>query len=410
MNKEFHFSEEFGEIDEKLVEAAGREWTGKKYVLQLYRRKIASAAVIVLVCIAIAGNAGVQAAVKEFTTKIGQIFGFTKNLSSYTEIINQTQTQNGISFTLNEVILDDHKLIVTLKEVLGEKEEPHPVWLNEEKTTINGQNYFSYGSMSGTRLDPEALEKNAQDSDIVLVEDYEDLILPEGEVKVHLVLEAGKTNPQPGEEFDSAAEFVYDFVITPEELRAQTVKQELDIPISGKNGEKLLLRRLTMNDLYCRIAAEGAAWDDYNYEWKLKGEDSFGNPVSLEGIGFTDDNEMRFETSFFGDYEPGLAVEADDFCMSLPNKDCSYLDLQLYARKIVWEPETETEAAETEYDDGDEYYGAESADTWEIYSKEENYGWEPIGEKFRITIGTEENDASGTVIGGADEITEIYIP
>ena len=42
MKKEFDFSREFGEIDEKLVESAGREWNRKKYnVLKLYSRKIA---------------------------------------------------------------------------------------------------------------------------------------------------------------------------------------------------------------------------------------------------------------------------------------------------------------------------------------------------------------------------------
>lgn len=411
MKKEFHFSDEFGNIDEKLIEEAGKEWTGKTYAFQLYRRRLASAAAIVLICIAMAGNAGVQAAVKEFTTKIGKIFGVTKDLASYTEIINQTQTKNGVSFTLNEVILDDHKLIVSLKEVFGEEKEPHPVWLNEEKTTINGQHYQSYGSLNGSRSDPEALEENVKDPDIIMVEEYEDMTLPEGEVQVHLVLEAGKTDPQPGEEFTPVAEFVYDFMITPEELKAQTVKQELAINISDENGGKLILRNLTMNDLYCRIVASGAAQDEEwvnNYELKLRGKDSFGNPVSLDGSGFISDNEMRFETSFMGDFEPGAAIDEEDFHLSIPDKDCTYLDLQLYARKIIWKGETGSETFETD-EDGDEYSVQESADTWEVYAEEENYGWEPVGEKFRINIGEEKDAASKAIIGGADEPTEILL-
>ena len=42
-----------------------------------------------------AGNSHVQAAVKEFTTKIGELMGFSKDLSAYTEVINQVQTRVG---------------------------------------------------------------------------------------------------------------------------------------------------------------------------------------------------------------------------------------------------------------------------------------------------------------------------
>ena len=123
MKKEFDFSREFGEIDEKLVESAGREWNRKKYnVLKLYSRKIAGVAIFAMLCIAAMSNSRVQAAVKEFTTKIGEVLGFTKDLSSYTEIIDQTQTKNGISLTLKEVILDDRVLMVSVHADFGGNE------------------------------------------------------------------------------------------------------------------------------------------------------------------------------------------------------------------------------------------------------------------------------------------------
>ena len=108
MKREFDFAAAFGEIDEKLVEEAGKEWKrGKGSVFRLYSRKIACAVAAVVLCLAMAWNSSVQAAVKAFTTKIGEAFGFTKDLSSYTELIDQTQTINGISLTLKEVIVDD---------------------------------------------------------------------------------------------------------------------------------------------------------------------------------------------------------------------------------------------------------------------------------------------------------------
>ncbi len=56
------------------------------------------------------------------------------------------------------------------------------------------------------------------------------------------------------------------------------------------------------------------------YELKLKGTDSFGNPVSFEGAGFGPENELRFETSVFGDYEEGDVLMRITFQMSLPDK------------------------------------------------------------------------------------------
>ena len=54
----------------------------------------------------------------------------------------------------------------------------------------------------------------------------------------------------------------------------------------------------------------------------------------------------------------------------------------------------------------DEYYVQEKTDSDEIYSKENNYGWEPVGEKFRIQID-EDLDIADKIIGGADEPTYI---
>lgn len=74
-----------------------------------------------LAFITVAGNSHVQAAVKEFTTKIGELMGFSKDLSAYTEVINQVQTKSGISLTINEVILDNYSLIVSVKPDYEEK-------------------------------------------------------------------------------------------------------------------------------------------------------------------------------------------------------------------------------------------------------------------------------------------------
>ncbi len=388
MKREFDFAAAFGEIDEKLVEEAGKEWKrGKGSVFRLYSRKIACAAAAVVLCLAMAWNSSVQAAVKAFTTKIGEAFGFTKDLSSYTELIDQTQTINGISLTLKEVIVDDRVLMVSVRTDFGQ-DEKGALWINQEQTMINGQKHMIYESMESAGSDINVFESE-RDSVLALV--YEEQILPEGEVTVHLVLEAQKMINtgdayvmEPNESFIGDAEFVYDFVVTPEELKAKTVRQELDITVaaSGADRKDLTFRELTMNDLYCKITAEGLTWDapwPNQYELKLKGTDSLGNPVSLDGGRFLNETEMLFVTDFFGDYEAGQVIDDKEFYLSVPDKDCEYLDLQLYERKIIWN-------GEETIDEDDEYASQVLTEGAETYAGEENYGWKPVGEPIRIVI------------------------
>ena len=73
-------------------------------------------------------------------------------------------------------------------------------------------------------------------------------------------------------------------------------------------------------------------------------------------------------------------MEDDGFQMSVPDKECGYLDLQLYKRKTDWD------GTEEILDEEEGVYGQESGEAWGTYPEEENYGWEPVGEQFRITI------------------------
>lgn len=387
--KLFDFSTEFGEIDVRLIEAARGPWTVNKYhVLQLYSRKLVSAAAILLLCIILAGNSTVQAAMEQFTTRIGEILGFTKNLSSYTEIIDQTQTKNDCSVTLNEIILDDHKLLLSLSVSSSSSEETPGIWIDTEKTTINGQLCQSFESMCAEKWneDPDT----ARPDGILLGQSFDHLTLPEGEVPIHLVLNVDAAPSISAEHSELVTEFVYDFTIIPETLKAATVKQPLNISITGGDDGRIELKELTMNDLYCRIVASGITWDDTwanDYELKLKGKDSFGNPVVLNGGGFVSEKEMRFETSFFGDYEDSGPIRPEDFHMSVPDKDSTYLDLQLYARKIIWNPETEP-VIPNAGDPDDGFYFQESAVASEWYAHKKNHGWEPVGKGFRIHLNS----------------------
>ena len=79
----------------------------------------------------------------------------------------------------------------------------------------------------------------------------------------------------------------------------------------------------------------------------------------------------------------GEEIEDDEFQLSVPDKDCDNLDLQLYERKMIWDVVEEIEGS---LDGEGDIYEQEIGDAWEKYAEEENYRWKPVGEPFRITI------------------------
>ncbi len=214
-------------------------------------------------------------------------------------------------------------------------------------------------------------------------------------------------------------------------MKSKTIKQELEMVIGEPGVEKrnLTLKELTMNDLYCRMIVTGITRDDDWANWydlKLKGTDSLGNPVTLTGGSFISDDEMLFVTDFFGDYEAGEVIGEDEFQMAVPDKDCEYLDLQLYERKINLDDTEEvsedvegvSEDVEGVLEDAEEV----SDDIEEVFAvpkagdAQENYGWEPVGEPFCIPIkrnsltqNGKENNVRETETAHASDSTEYMI-
>ena len=106
--KRFDFSKEFGNIDPKYIREAEGEWKGKKRVwTPSFWSKLAAACVILALISTVLSNPKVQAAIKNFALSIGETLGFQKEIESYTEILNMSQTDHGIIVNIKEVVLDE---------------------------------------------------------------------------------------------------------------------------------------------------------------------------------------------------------------------------------------------------------------------------------------------------------------
>ena len=240
--KKFDFSKEFGNIDPKYIEEAEREWSEKKENRRLKGwSKAAAACVIVTLGSVIFSNPHIQASIKNITLSIGETLGFPKSIESYTEVLNTSREDKGITVTLKEVVLDEGVLLFEVHAEIDDSEDDQQgksapissfantgVSLDLEKTTINGQKLDEY--MSGNYTPYSAEDLFDTDTDINVTE-YDQV----QEYRFHAPRDLGE-NPEIHlvlHAFDlddwqkSVAEFTFDFTVSREKLLKQTTHKEV---------------------------------------------------------------------------------------------------------------------------------------------------------------------------------------
>ena len=96
-------------------------------------------------------NPKVQAAIKNLALSIGETLGLQKEIESYTEDLNISQTDQGITANIKEVVLDEGVLLFRVHAEIDAPEEKQQgnsvsissfkntgIAIDMDKTTING--------------------------------------------------------------------------------------------------------------------------------------------------------------------------------------------------------------------------------------------------------------------------------
>ena len=394
--KKFDFSKEFGNIDSKYISEAEGEWKGKKNIRILsFGRKLAAACVGLALISAVLSNPKVQAAIKNFALSIGETLGFQKEIESYTEGLNVSQTNQGITANLKEVVVEEGVLLfevhAEIDNVEGNQQgkaahslsfDNMGIDLDREKTTINGEKLDIYANGDYLPYSIEdILDVDTSDREYDRVQECRfhaptDL----GEApEIHLVLEAFDYDDWE----KSVAEFTFDFTISREKILKQTTHKKLEnISVRTEDG-KVVLKELYMNKLQSIISAEVPQKLFQNYDVELRGTDSKGNKVRYQ---LTDDaktedtiNNWKFKTDFWVLYQKDGNKERPE----LPDPDSKYLDMQLYLKSNnLPEDSTESSIVKKTDTDGDVYIEEEG----KAYDMNDDFGWEAVGEKIRIDI------------------------
>ena len=392
--KKFDFSKEFGNIDPKYISEAEGEWKGKKKAwAPSFWSKLAVACVILALISTVLSNPKVQAAIKSLALSIGETLGFQKEIESYTEDLNISRSNQGITVNLKEVVLDEGVLLFRVHAEIDAPEENQQeksvdissfkntgITLDMDKTTINGQKLDEYMNAEYSPYSVDDLLDADADRD---EEEYDRV----QEYRFHAPTDLGE-NPEVhfvlnAYDYDdwekSVAEFTFDFNISREKILKQTTNKKLEnISVQTEEGT-VTLKDIFLNKLQSSISADVPEKLFQKYDVELRGTDSKGNKVRYE---LRDDAETgainriwKFKTDFWRTY--GSA--GDDERPEIPDPESEYLELQFYLKcdDIMESSVTET------YDLDDDTYAEEEG---KVYDASDDSAWKAVGEKIRINI------------------------
>lgn len=411
--KRFDFSEEFGKIEDSLIEEAGRSWDKKK--IPFYRRygtKIAVALIILVGAVGFFSIPDVQADIWKFSTKIGEVLGIKNDLQPYVKVVNQSKSKNGITVQLNEVILDENCLLLSISEDIqeyikrfqeerkasGVSEDVYPevcFVLNEEETKINGQTLECY--KSGVYLNIDDLSMNTDFSTEGTEEEVMEMRFQNADyfsetsskiIKVEVAIEAINAEDDSREE-EQLGTFYYNFYISREQIQAMTKSKTVDITIPLKEEGELQVTRLTFNRIVSKIEIkiDKKTYEKYtnsHTSLAFRGEDDKGNLVQYNLAQYNEETgTLLFETDFMGMMEFGVLNGSEKCSLAIPDDEVTRLNLQLY--KVEYEEEVLNSDKENKLPEN-----MVNLDLEEKIVEEESIitgeHWNPIGEKFVIEL------------------------
>lgn len=215
----------------------------------------------------------VYAAVKLASYHISSFLGIEKNIDDYITVLNQSQTYEGMTVTLHEVILDDNDLIVSMSLNYDNHESTSFDLLCADPTVfLNGQMPFGYsGGIHQVSDGSFECVGTYHFENISSQEDFDIEIL----LKDIIIQKENTTASVKGN-------WNYHFTANGSALASNTTSYFLNQNFTLPDGRKLTFEKLSINDVNQKISCtfeQGSC--GLGYDIKLKGEDSLGNPVEF---------------------------------------------------------------------------------------------------------------------------------
>lgn len=266
------------------------------------------AAAVIVVGLALFGtnlSAYAYQTTQQVIYSIAGYLGIEKNLDSYRTVLNQTQTKDGLTVQLNEVILDQDELLVSTTTTSDQQSELGCVLSG--RVYINGRAMDSGSGGSAKPLDEYTTEQVS--ANYLKARDFA------GDLDVKIVFDMaridGKTKNGP---------WIFEFTTNGDELAKSTVAIPLHNSFKLENGQSVVLEKYTGNALgqkiYFSKDPAGTA-----YDMALRGHDDLGNKVEFH-LSNSDATKGVFKISTLdGNLDPQAAtLTLTPYAVKFPEK------------------------------------------------------------------------------------------
>lgn len=274
--------EPVSELDKKRMKKVLRQHTGKRSHKKA--AGVACAAVLLAVlAVPVVGGDMVYAAGEGIAWHISSFLGLERDLQEYATVVGTSQTDNGYTLRLNEVVLDQGSLVVSTSTY----KEDGTVFTEDEfinmgapagEIFINGRPIFG-GSGGGAGLE--------EDGSIGAVISYDlDNIDTSDELDIKLVYrDIGPIGDRGLFHSATSGKWEFHFTADGAALAADTITIALNQQFTLPNDIKVTLMDYTSNAMGQRVyftTVGGTATDRSDYHLRLQGVDDQGQEIVFE--------------------------------------------------------------------------------------------------------------------------------
>ena len=397
MEKGFKTLELIGDLDDKYIYEASKPWKKQHRFSRMQRSwKTAVAGIILLIMVGctLRYQEDVKAALQRVTSWIGQALGIENgDTDSYTNVVGKSISRDGITITLNGIVMDSKNLWIAYsdsedlndKNHTGKKKKKKDLTSqntdSDTQNTIEDKILFTEVRINGQEihqgLGQRTVNNNALSENPITVEDFTigEEINTEGTVNIEfkvwpIAMDDADTWENVQKTQADTEPYTFKFATSKEELEKNTVDLNLNQNIK-MDSNVLNLTEFRWNPFESTIYGmyHGTVYIDSDYY--LIGTDDQGNKICYQETGRNGQETMFRQTiGLYPGYEE-IAPEANT------------ITLQLYEVKNDTAHQVSEEKMDK--DPSDDIY---EESTVYVYNEGESPTDDaiPIGDKFTVQI------------------------
>ena len=376
MEKGFKTLELIGDLDDKYIYEASKPWKKQHRFSRMQRKwKIAAAGIILLITAGctLKYQEDVKAALQRVTSWIGQALGIENgDTDSYTNVVGKSISRDGITITLNEIVMDSKNLWIAYSD--SEDSDA------DMKDAVEDKLLYTEVCINGQEIQQGLGQRtvNAFSENPITVEDFTigEEVNTEGTVNIEFkVWSIAMSDAETWENIQkiqaNTQPYTFKLTTSKEELEKNTVDINLDQNIKF-DSNILNLTEFRWNPFESTIYGtyDGTVYIDSDYY--LIGTDDQGNKICYQETGRNGE-----ETAFQQTIDPEFTVYKEI------SPEAKLITLQLYEVKNdtthqVFEEKTDKDSSDDVYEESAGY----------VYNEGESPTDDaiPIGDKFTVQI------------------------